>query len=499
MRKARSNENEDRVLQVDEERYFADTHISSADGVLKSLRRTKEHVRANPEEKFIVSDWLNQQDFLFISELYGERIPMIMHCIEKNPMSVIPILERRVEAKKEEWVQYRQCTESHWHTTVEGNHYCSLDVVGSEFRSLLKHAMRPKHLWEELRKDGNSLDDLINRTMIDQYSKVRSFTETTYIVATLSNCVVNEPGLLGWKVDATSEDWQHFASLFRAASGSSTYDSFQLDRFVRDVLKEIFDVETKKQSEFETMNVEHEHKFNWERHLYDIVQSQKAKDKSLLALFPKTTEITIVELMTLPYRQDCPCLMFATEPLYCLLRHIMLFHARLGELRWIMEKTKDAQPNRKAVYEVTTLMNTLGDALRDSAEVGIFEEEIQLAFGPQAFRITSLYKLMQDIVKMAQNVSSDIITKKLLILAKAHKERLRSCRLKSDFEDWMALYQTLSWEASKKPGDNFVCIQNDGEYLSMELIEVDFAEEVYEDITNMGTHHPIHPPLAPLV
>ena len=47
MRKARSNENEDRVLQVDEERYFADTHINSADGVLKSLRRTKEHVRAS--------------------------------------------------------------------------------------------------------------------------------------------------------------------------------------------------------------------------------------------------------------------------------------------------------------------------------------------------------------------------------------------------------------------------------------------------------------------
>ena len=56
-------------------------------------------------------------------------------------------------------------------------------------------------------------------------------------------------------------------------------------------------------------------------------------------------------------------------------------------------------------------MNTLGDALRDSAEVGIFEEEIQLAFGPQAFRITSLYKLMQDIVKMVIILFSCDLTK----------------------------------------------------------------------------------------
>ena len=65
------------------------------------------------------------------------------------------------------------------------------------------------------------------------------------------------------------------------------------------------------------------------------------------------------------------------------------------------------------------------------------------------------------------------------------------------FEDWMSLYQTLSWEASKKPGDNFVCVQNDGKYLSIELIEVDFAEEVYEeDVGSLGTHHATHPTLV---
>jgi len=456
--------------------YTADNYITLAQSVIQCMEDMKSDLKsfADGEGTVCVKDYLKKEDILLIRSMYESHTEFMIsnHTTKRETAEKMAnVVQESVRRTMNMWTNFKSSLEQEWINVMDTD-VSKPDGMSVEYRNLFKQVLLPSHLWEELIDDGNALERLLTETPVKQNSSQRNVPETTYIVSSLSNCIVNEPGLLGWELNADSASWNWLVKAFDSMITNTAYNTPNLKHFWNSIIRDVFCIEEC------ILQVPKERHPAPERNTVQLTSGQYTGHSTSvqtnadeISMLRDTREISYVEQMILGYKKDSKCLMFATEHFYVLFRHIMLFQARFQDLCVIAERSSNSN------HKIHMIMKKLIETLNSETCSTKFTEKVTETFGSQAFRVRSFFKIVQSIVRTTNQLAADPLQKKLISLSQIHQKSVTKCENDIQFDDWMNKYQTLAWELVGTPKEDFICVQNDGRYFSMELLEIFFSED----------------------
>jgi paired amphipathic helix protein Sin3a len=158
------NVNEEAMFRVEDERFEADMAIERNLMAMRQVEPMAEEVTRlrEIEEKegqpigrmtyTLRSRSLNCSQIHAIARLYGEKGDEVIQHLMRNPVSVLPIVYRRLRQKDIEWRRLRSEMSKEWNAINEANFEGSLDVLCSSYKKELERVVSPEQLTKDVKE-----------------------------------------------------------------------------------------------------------------------------------------------------------------------------------------------------------------------------------------------------------------------------------------------------------------------------------------------------------
>ena len=162
--KARRNMYEEALFKIEDERYEVDMAIERNSSAMRqvepmadeaTLLREQEEKDGQPIGRLrykLRPRSLSSNHIGAIARLYGESGDEVVHHLARNPISVLPIVLRRLRDKDQEWRKARAEMTKVWRAGNEANHSGSVDVLCFFHRREIERTFGTDQLVEECRR-----------------------------------------------------------------------------------------------------------------------------------------------------------------------------------------------------------------------------------------------------------------------------------------------------------------------------------------------------------
>lgn len=154
------NVHEDELHRCEEERYEYDMLIEasiSTIALLEPISRKIEKMIPKEQKYFKMKPGLGQSSAVaythVIKKIYGdERGAEIIELLYENPVTVVPVLIKRLKHKLNEWREGRKENGKLWKEEEAKNFYRSLDYQSTSFKEKERKLLTPKAIQQEAEK-----------------------------------------------------------------------------------------------------------------------------------------------------------------------------------------------------------------------------------------------------------------------------------------------------------------------------------------------------------
>lgn len=162
--KARRNAYEDAMFKIEDERFEVDMAIERNHSAMRQIEPIEQEavlLRENEEKdgqpigrlKYNLKNRsLNSIHIGAVARVYGESGDEVVYHLLRNPISVLPIVYRRLREKDSEWRNARSEMLMQWRAGVEANNEGSLDVLCYFYRREIERSFGSEQLLEECKR-----------------------------------------------------------------------------------------------------------------------------------------------------------------------------------------------------------------------------------------------------------------------------------------------------------------------------------------------------------
>lgn len=485
----RKNQYEETLFKIEEERHEYDYYIESNLRTIQTLETIANRiVNMTDEEKkaFKLPPGLGHTSLTIykkvIRKIYDkERGFEIIDALHEHPAIAVPVVLKRLKQKDEEWRRAQREWNKVWRELEQKVYFKSLDHLGLTFKQADKKLLTTKQLISEI---SSIKVDQNNKRMHWLTPKPKSQLdyqfddfEIFYDIIRLTDVFIDHSSTYSNPDKHRLKDWiRTIISLFffipvqtindavktrsagdveeKKEEGSDEDDKSNKKRMRDDVELSLRDIlhRTKyqklkspsKESDAEDETEDENEKLAKEA---ELLNEQEARRPWLLGNMIETAN----NCGTINNRDIFN--MFANTNIYIFLRHWTAIYSRLFELKQMNEKVTKEINSRKVVQFAVDL-NLLSTQLKDmgldfagkdsyqellalskrlienNLEHQWFEESLRQAFNNKAFKMYTVDKVIQSIVKHAHSLMSDNKTSEIMTLFE--KDRLSSSTTTKD-------------------------------------------------------------------
>ena len=159
--RTRRNIYEEALAKVEDERFDVDFAIETNLAAVRSVEPLAEEVTVLKEDEEkegqpigrlryeLNPNSLDSIRIAAIARLYGEQGDEVIHHLTRNPISVLPIVFKRLKEKDAEWRKVRNELSKQWSSFCESNYEASLDVTSYSNRREIERSCS----YDEIIKD----------------------------------------------------------------------------------------------------------------------------------------------------------------------------------------------------------------------------------------------------------------------------------------------------------------------------------------------------------
>lgn len=484
----RKNQYEETLFKIEEERHEYDYYIESNLRTIQTLETIANRIaNMTPEEKknFKLPPGLGHTSLTIykkvIRKVYDkERGFEIIDALHEHPAITVPVVLKRLKQKDEEWRRAQREWNKVWRELEQKVYFKSLDHLGLTFKQADKKLLTTKQLVSEISsikvdqnnkrmhwltpKPKSQLDyqfndfdifyDIIRLAdiFIDHSStysnpdklRLKDFLRTVislffFIPVHTINDAIKERSKI---------DDQDDASSYKDIDESNQHDDSKVKRSRDDVELSLSDIlhkakyqklkNSSKENDSEGITEDEAEKLAKEA---DLLNEQEAKRPWLLGSMIDTAD-------------SCGAIanrkifnMFANTNIYIFFRHWTAIYTRLHEIKDMNEKVTREINSRKVVQFAVDL-NLLSTQLKDMGldftgkdsyqevlsmskrlienklEHQWFEESLRQAFNNKAFKMYTVDKVIQSLVKHLHSLMADSKTSEIMLLFEKDRHSL---------------------------------------------------------------------------
>ncbi len=193
--RVRRNIYEEAMAKVEDERFEVDVAIETTSSAMRHVEPFAEEVtvlKENEEKEGqpigrlhyeLRPQSLHSNHIGAIARLYGDQGDEVLHHLMRNPISVLPIVFKRLKEKDAEWRRVRVELTKHWRLICESNYEASLDVTCYSKRREIERSITSDHLTDACKrarhffknpKDANLATAVIEPTFSTQHSNPKN-------------------------------------------------------------------------------------------------------------------------------------------------------------------------------------------------------------------------------------------------------------------------------------------------------------------------------------
>lgn len=485
----RKNQYEETLFKIEEERHEYDYYIESNLRTIQTLETIANRiVNMTDEEKkaFKLPPGLGHTSLTIykkvIRKVYDkERGFEIIDALHEHPAIAVPVVLKRLKQKDEEWRRAQREWNKVWRELEQKVYFKSLDHLGLTFKQADKKLLTTKQLISEI---SSIKVDQNNKRMHWLTPKPKSQLdyqfddfEIFYDIIRLTDVFIDHSSTYSNPDKHRLKDWiRTIISLFFFIPIQTINDAVKSRSAGDDEPKkeEDLDEDDKSNKKRTRDNVELSLKDILHRTKYQKLKSSSKESDAEEETEDETEKLAKeAELLNeqearrpwllgnmIETANTCGTInnrdifnMFANTNIYIFLRHWTAIYSRLFELKQMNEKVSKEINSRKVVQFAVDL-NLLSTQLKDmgldfagkdsyqellalskrlienNLEHQWFEESLRQAFNNKAFKMYTVDKVIQSIVKHAHSLMSDNKTSEIMTLFE--KDRLSSSTTTKD-------------------------------------------------------------------
>ncbi|RIA87755.1 hypothetical protein C1645_776535 [Glomus cerebriforme] len=440
----KKNQFEEALHKCEEERYEYDMFIEANQHTIALLepieRKIQYKMTSEERSKFKLEPGLGGKSMIYqrvIKRVYDfDKGTDVIDALHNNPVTVVPVVLKRLKQKDEEWKRARREWNKIWREIDAKNYYKSLDHQGITFKNDDKKALTPKYLIaeiENLRREPNDEGEIPEYQYKFVFKDLEVFKDVARIL---------------------------FGYMDRSGTVAPS-DREKIEKFFKTFIPSFFDIPT---SFFDGMNhedssmlVDHEESVNMPMPIDNVdadVDNGPLSSEPISGMWIQVSKESRENIRAVVanagngrLKRKSTSYFFGNNAFYCFFRFLQMLFSRLEQMKeGAQEKASnslnkgqnvaatdlgiqnnrldpeiDMDLNRGDPY--TVMLELIEKQFDGEMELPIFEESLRYIYGTKAYIMFTVDKLVQNMTKYMQTLVSDSKSSALISLFESNKQQ----------------------------------------------------------------------------
>jgi len=238
---SRKNQYEEILFKCEDERFELDREIELNSSCMNAFWIIIHQIQSCSQDQlnsFRIEEGLDILHLRCLERVYGEKSPLVLQALVKNPVVAVPVIMRRLQQKDLEWRMARNERNKIWREVNQKNFLKSLDHQSGFFKQREKKALNHRELLGEISslKLIYAHDKLLDRT--EQRPEGRLSL------------------IFSWEPSCLIHDLIHLLTIQIQKTGAHQVEQDKMQVFVKGFLRQIFGGSKKTQSNSSLVGVQ---------------------------------------------------------------------------------------------------------------------------------------------------------------------------------------------------------------------------------------------------